>query len=509
MLAFSPPLASPTRQARPTLLPAWRVAIMLISLAGLFISQFALAAPVEINLPPSFTSGHLQVPAIMLDVARQALAGPQHDLLLIDYASANAANRSALSALTPAMATGFQITQTTPANAADSTLIAGPAWRLSIPIGQGQANINLGLQGLLAYTQNKPLASAVLPQANVKMNLPLLAGSDLRRDQADLELYTARASYQMQRRNLILKAISAYLALQQSDDELQLAGLSCALAQAEYDRAIETQLQGTLTSGELNRLRSYWQSTIDAQVAAQRTRTINSDQLQTLLGVAADSPLLQTALSGSSAALIELQTSVTPLPAELADWIQLALEKREDIAVTRAALKQAEDSAAKTRATTGKELNFTASLGWPREISLSKQDFRTELQVGLQGTFYLHNAACQESVTMADLAVERAMHQVQAKEMAVTQEVKLAFYDVESCWRALIRAQEQQAQDEILLATMRQRLQAGLAIALDVQSQELVTAQQAARVRRLQADLLRGQIALWHTAGLQIMQLGM
>ncbi len=503
----------PTDRVRPTLLTPWqRAATAFIFTAGILFSQLpclAAFAPAQSNLPPTFTSGTLEVPAILLNVARQALDGPKHDLLIIDYASANSANRSALGVMKPTSRIGVQLAQTTPfANLADAGLVASPTWRLTWPVGQGEANINLGLQGLLSYTQGKPLANAAFPQASVQLNLPLLAGGDLRHSQANLELLSARASYQMQRRNLISEAISSYLALQKAEDNLYLAELSCALAQAEYERASEAKQQGAITGGELNRLRNYWQSTVDTLAAAQRTRALTSDQLQALLGATqADSPLFKTEPWGTNAALTVLQASLTPLPADLAGWIQLALTKREDMEVTRAALVQAEAAAAKARATANKQLNFTASLGWPREISASKQDLRTELQVGLQGTFYLFSTASEESVTMADLAASKAKYQLQAKELAISQEVQLAFYDVEACWRALALAQEQQAQEELLLATMRQRLNEGLAIWLDVQSQELAAATQAARVRNLQADLLRYQILLWHAAGLQIVQL--
>ncbi len=471
----------------------------------------AAAAPAAVDpLPAEFADNQIAAPAILMEVALQALEGPQHELLTIDYAAAVSASRTAKSALAPRFSTNWQLAGAAPfTDTKDAGVLAGPGLNFTWPVGQGQMNAQFGLAGSLATgnTGSSAPVTGLVPQTSLNWNVPLFAGPDLRRSQADQNMTAARASYNRQRNQLILAAARAYYAVLWAADDLQVARLTRALAQAEYDRAVDQSAQGTLSRVELSNLRAALVKATDAELATERTLAAQRDRLQTLLGVGADSPLLQPPPAAAAPAERVWHASTNALPADIAGWISLAEEMREDIQVAESEVTLAEAAAAKARATVGRNISFTAAVTWPRELTEDEQDMRTEVRVGIGGTYYLHDTARRESITTADLALAKAEQLRQAKYLAVEQEIKQACYDVTAAGRALRQASEQLDQENMLLATAQHRLEQGLSIQLDVQAQELAVAQQTARLRRLQAELILARLALWHTAGLQVNEL--
>ena len=478
------------------------------------------------------TLAEIKVPAGFLHLLKQAMAGPRHELLTVEYAQDASTARAANGDLSSKLSTSFQLLGVSPLSSSslstgvDNTgLVAGPTLTYTLPIGKGQLQLNLGLA---ARVKSSDGSTAFVPQAGLSANLPLFAGKDTRRSAAQFDLAQARYDYQVKKRQLIADTIAAGFQYRQAEIDLTLADLALHLAQAEYEKATLHHSQGLLSYTELSRLRSAWYAAQDDQLAAQRALSAALHRLQNLTGKEPSSLLPATAgyeamasnggAQATSAAQVPaaqvpaappdiLHPSRQELPQDEKGWIDLAIAIRGDVQLAREAVKLAADELNRVKATAHRNISLVAGVSWPKELSETKTDLRTDVHLGISGTVYLFDIRRSETVTLAELQLSEAELRMRQTIAAVEQAVANAWWEREAAARALALAMANLDREELLLAATKERLLEGLAVPLDVLAQELAVAQQKARVHRLEANLAQLTLALWQAAGLDIAEL--
>lgn len=479
-------LRLPKRQIRLTLL-------LLFMTALLFLGGSALAT----HPPISYDElDQLTVPLALAELIDQTLNGPQNELAAIDYARALSDYRASLAELQPKLSASLQGQATSPfSESLEYGIIAGPSVTYSLPTGQGRTDITLGAALRTGYEQTLGAASSL------SVRVPLLAGPDNRRAIATQNLRVAQSNYLHRQRQLVIQAMEAYSGFAQAQESVTLATRLRALSEEQYAVALEQEHRGVIPPVELYRMRSGVNTAFDEETAARRRLAESKHALRSLVGEA-------PGLSATDESVM-LHVKLPMQATDLEDWIQIALTQRDDVALARDAEALAEAALAKVNLQSKRDIAFTANALWPRKVTETTSDLRTEVQAGIQATFFLSDVRRAEAITSAELALDRTRKALRDLEQAVERAVRGAFYDIAESQRALSRAREQLHQDELLLTVVVDRLDRGLALMHDVAAQELAVAQQKARIRTLEMRLAKQHMTLWHTVGLDPVELNL
>lgn len=470
--------------------------VLLVTASVQASAKAGFSVPVLLGQP---SLDQVSVSSALLDVVKQALHGPRHEIASIDYARAASDARAQLADLQPRLSMSLQAAALAPfTDNLDKGIAAGPNVTWSLPTGQGSTEITVGAAARTGHAQ------AVGAQAAVTTSVPVLSGPDNRRYAAEVKLLAAEAAYIQAQRQIVIDATYAFGELAQAEERMLLATQLRELAEAEYALARDRQERGVISFVELHKLRAGVADAIDDEAAARQDLVESRDRLRDLVGLAEFYPGNTTGLEAQKQLL---HVTLPTVPAEPEDWVQVALEQRVDIQAARARVSLAKAELVKAQTLATRVVAFTARATWPHEVTETTVDLRTDLRAGIEATFYLSDPGRTESVAALELSLAKAKRQLHDLEIQVERTVHRALYDIAEIARSLAQAREQLRQDELMLSVSRERLSQGLDLPHAVAAQELVVAQQASRVRNLEARRAALHIALWHAVGLDPVQL--
>lgn len=449
-----------------------------------------IGAEADSRLAEASSLDQVSVPLALFEAVHQALSGPQHDQIAMTYASAASTSQAALAALQPRVQASIHSTAAAPfGDEIDAGVMVGPSITWSIPTGQGHTDISLGAAARTGYAQ--PVGA----QATLSVQIPLLSGPDTRREIALQSLREAQDTYLADQRKLVIRAMQVHEELTQAQQELHLATRLRQLTQEQYALALEREQRGAISTAELFQLRSSINASLDAEAAARRRVAESRDAYRELTGQEAPG------LPPDSTQQVLLHADLDKTPATVEDWVAVALSQRSDVQNARKAVSLAQEGLLKAQSQAAREVSFTAGATWPRKVTETSTDFRTQVQAGVQATFFLGDGVRAERVVSAELALERAKRALRDLEYSIERAVHGALYDIAETERSLRQAREQLQQDALVLTVAQERLERGLGLPHEVAAKELALAQQANRVRSLEARRAIQCVSLWHTVG--------
>lgn len=452
-----------------------------------------------------------------------ALVGPQEQVAALDYQRSASSVRAALGDLKPQVALSVQAQANSPYSASNKIgAVAGPALALTLPTGQGVTTISLG-----AAARTPGYSQSLGAQASLSTRIPLLAGPDTRQTAAEHDLAAAQAAYQARQQQIVIDAINAYNGALQAEEALLLATQARQLAELDYQLGQEQFQRGTLSSTDLYRLRAALNSAQNSELSAKHALEDSRSAMANIWG--ADTPDISlSTISGdeqSAPALFHVNgpaaptngqasaqnsgTDVDPAsdPAYIEAWTTLALQRRSDVQLARENVDLANAALQKAMAVADKEIAFVAGATFPKEITETYVDERINVTAGVQATFYLQNPRRTESVVAAEAALARAKADLANLEQQVKRSIPVAVHRIVEIEQSIAQARMQLRQDEMTLAVVKERVAQGLAITRDIAAQELVIAQQASYLRRLEGQRIVAYVSLWQTAGLNAVEL--
>jgi len=444
---------------------------------------------------PDVELGEVKVPGIQLEVINDTLSGPLHHKAAMAYADAASRYRVALAALRPQLRASVQAGAASPfGDDIDAGVAAGPSITLTLPTGQGRSEISLGAGVRTGYAQ--PIGA----QASFSVRMPLASGPDNRRETAEHELTEAQDAYLASQRQLIIRAMQVYDDFMQAEQELRLTADLLRLAEEEYALALEREERGSISAAELFRLRSSLNASLDAEAQARRRWTENREALRELT----NRDILEFT---DSTEPVRLSADLPEIPSTPEGWVAVALSRRSDLRNAQQAVSLAREALMAARLQAKREISFSAGAQWPHEIKETSTDFRTRLHAGVEASFFLWDGARAEQVVTAELRLETAEKALEDLERSIERSVYAALYDIAESERVLTQAREQLEQDRLLLTVAKERFESGLGLQHDVIARQLAVVQQSDRIRALEARLARQCVTLWHTVGVDALEI--
>ncbi|MGI6611121.1 MAG: TolC family protein [Limnochordia bacterium] len=474
-----------------------QVVVMSIGFALVFSSCCA-GAEANTRLAGNSRLDQVSVPLALLEVINKTLSGPQHEKAAIVYAGAASTCRAALAALQPQIRASIHSRAASPfGDKIDAGVMAGPSITWSIPTGQGHTDISLGAAVRTGYAQ--PVGA----QASLSVQVPLLSGPDGRHKIATQGLSEAQDAYLADQRKLIIRAMQVYDQLIQAEQGLLLASRLLQLTEEQYSVALEREQRGTVSAAELYQLRSSLAASLDAEAEARRRVAESRDALRELTGQDT------LGLNSDSTEQVLLHADLPEVAATPEAWVAIALSQRSDMHSAHRAVSLAKEALVRAQLQAKREISFTAGATWPHKVTETSTDLRTQIQAGVQATFFLSDGVRAEEVVSAQLSLEQANRALRELECAIDRAVHGVLYDIAESERSLRQAYEQLEQDTLLLTVVQERLERGLGLQHDVAAKELAVAQQTNRIRALEARLTRQCVTLWHTVGSDPLELSL